>query len=119
MPETEDLIRILSQIAHSTFRRLPFAADTGRRYCVSCSFCRTQYSPAGIFMTDWDTTSSRRCTAEGCIQAGNDLLMPGSRREYSALLCALRDGRLDRRLLRSCAGRIIKTALGLSAPTAP
>ena len=53
MPETEDLIRILSQIAHSTFRRLPFAADTGRRYCVSCSFCRTQYSPAGIFMTDW------------------------------------------------------------------
>ena len=46
-------------------------------------------------------------------------MMPGNRREYSALLCALRDGRLDRRLLRSCAGRIIKTALGLSAPTAP
>lgn len=83
------------------------------------AIARCEWGFAGIFMTDWDTTSSRRCTAEGCIQAGNDLLMPGSRREYSALLCALRDGRLDRRLLRSCAGRIIKTALGLSAPTAP
>jgi len=83
------------------------------------AIARCEWGFAGIFMTDWDTTSSRRCTAEGCIQAGNDLLMPGNRREYSALLCALRDGRLDRRLLRSCAGRIIKTALGLSAPTAP
>ena len=56
------------------------------------AIARCEWGFAGIFMTDWDTTSSRRCTAEGCIQAGNDLLMPGNRREYSALLCALRDG---------------------------
>lgn len=111
--------QIAVQSAHPRAIMTSYNLVNGVHSANSAALCtqiaRGEWGFDGIFMTDWDTTSSRRCTPEGCIQAGNDLLMPGSRREYSALLCALRDGRLDRRLLRSCAGRIIKTALELSA----
>ena len=77
------------------------------------NIARNEWGFDGLFMTDWGTTLSSRCTAEGCIQAGNDLMMPGSQKEYNDLMNALRSGALDRQLLQTCAGRIIKTSLNM------
>ncbi len=115
--------QIAVQAAHPRAIMTSYNLVNGVHSANSSALCtqiaRCEWGFDGIFMTDWDTTSSRRCTPEGCIQAGNDLMMPGSQREYSALLHALCEGKLERRLLRSCAARILKTALDLSVPTMP
>ena len=72
---------------------------------------RDEWGFDGLIMTDWDTTSSHNCTPEGCILAGNDLMMPGSIRECQALDNALLLGTITREDLVRCAAHIIRVAL--------
>ncbi len=84
-------------------------AANSRALCTHIA--REEWRFSGLFMTDWDSTSSLRCTPEGCILAGNDLMMPGSRRECAALASALESGALPRAALRRCAANVICAAL--------
>lgn len=62
-------------------------------------------------MTDWDSTGSRRCTAVGCMLAGNELLMPGCP-GATMTSCWTPCGRANfpRAALQQCAARVIAAA---------
>lgn len=78
---------------------------------------RREWGFDGIVMTDWGTTgvpgSNREqkydcCYAGDCIRAGNDLIMPGSKRDLDYLLADLENGKLDPEDVRRCGGNILK-----------
>lgn len=74
-----------------------------------CSvIARKEWGFGGVFMTDWSTTAP----ADGsvpwkCIEAGNDLIMPGSAKDDENIRKAYADGILSERQIRVCAGRLI------------
>ena len=61
-------------------------------------------------MTDWTTTNGNGSSAVRCIQAGNDLVMPGTQEDLRELLDA-RSAKVDRALAQSdldaCALRML------------
>ena len=78
---------------------------------------RREWGFDGIVMTDWGTTGvpgSNQgqkydcCYASDCIRAGNDLIMPGSKRDLDYLLADLENGKLDPEDVRRCGGNILK-----------
>ena len=79
-------------------------------YALCTVLAREEWGYRGVLMTDWDSTGSRRCTAVGCMLAGNELLMPGCQRDYDELLDAVRAGKLPRAALQQCAARVIAAA---------
>lgn len=82
---------------------------------------RNQWDYRGMVMTDWSTTSGQFNAGKNgpsdpalCIHAGNDLIMPGSTSDVSAILTALDSGKLSRSDLEVCAARILATSKLLS-----
>ena len=78
---------------------------------------RREWGFDGIVMTDWGTNGvpgSNQgqkydcCYASDCIRAGNDLIMPGSKRDLDYLLADLENGKLDPEDVRRCGGNILK-----------
>ncbi len=70
----------------------------------------------GLVMTDWGTTGefvensgdSYSCSgSKECIQAGNDLIMPGTQGDEDRLKAAVENGTLHIESLQACAVRII------------
>lgn len=95
---------------------------------------RSEWGFEGIVMTDWGTTAEPQpdlegrmplygcSSAAGCIYAGNDLIMPGSRRDVDEILRAVNAEpgtdmpyRITRGELLTCAARILQTVAGSSA----
>lgn len=69
---------------------------------------RHEWGFAGIIMTDWTTTTKKGGSQSWlCVQAGNDLIMPGSSEDYENIRRALRENRLKKEELKSCACRMI------------
>jgi beta-glucosidase len=58
-------------------------------------------------MTDWLATSNGMASVVACIEAGNDLIMPGEQAEVDQLIQAAKDGKLDLEKLKGCAERVI------------
>ncbi len=79
---------------------------------------RDEWGFRGVVMTDWGTTHPDsghkygNSSAAGCIRAGNDLVMPGEKRDKEEILEALEAGTLSKEALRDCAARV----LALSGP---
>ena len=79
---------------------------------------RDEWGFRGVVMTDWGTTGEFAfATPEKpygpsgtteCIQAGNDLIMPGTQADEDRLTTALEKGMLSRAQLQACAVRIIE-----------
>lgn len=78
---------------------------------------RREWGFDGIVMTDWGTTgvpgSNREqkydcCYAGDCIRAGNDLIMPGSKRDLDYLLADLETGKMNPEDVRRCGGNILR-----------
>lgn len=76
---------------------------------------RREFGFTGVVMTDWvvnggtfDKTSTYRAPiAYKVAAAGNDLFMPGSKREYENLRAALKDHKIDKYLLQRNAARLV------------
>lgn len=94
---------------------------------------REEWGFEGLIMTDWLTTSSMgeifgkgkkysRSSAAVCIQAGNDLIMPGSDEDISGILDSYygRDeasaGIVTLRSLQECAVRVLETVIKAQKP---
>lgn len=46
-------------------------------YDLCTETARNEWGFKGMIMTDWTTTEvDEKCTASGCMRAGNDLVMP-------------------------------------------
>lgn len=78
---------------------------------------RDEWGFDGAVMTDWGATSSLGSnnqqkydgsSSTGCIQAGNDLIMPGSQRDVDQILAALADGSLAIGDLQRCAVNLLR-----------
>lgn len=69
---------------------------------------RNEWDFQGIIMTDWNTTSPQGGSiAWKCIEAGNDLIMPGLPGNSENLRQALAEGSLSRQDLKDCVRRIL------------
>lgn len=69
---------------------------------------RGEWGFDGIIMSDWNTTVPEDGSIPyKCIDAGNDLIMPGSQKDDHNIREALERGILSEESLRICAGRIL------------
>lgn len=79
---------------------------------ICTKLAREEWGFQGIIMTDWTTTEvDETCTASGCIRAGNDLIMPGSLKDYENLEKELEEKTLALEELKTCVKRILKMIL--------
>lgn len=89
---------------------------------------RDEWGFAGMIMTDWGTSEDTRkmfgfgelkytySSPEGCVRAGNDLQMPGCRKNIDALIRAVREeGTVSLAELQHCTYRILKIVLESNA----
>ena len=104
---------------------------TANSYDLVTAIARDEWGFAGIVMTDWSTTGDEVMDApgekkkygdsfaSGCVKAGNDLTMPGCRRDVQDILNALdrREGEVPYPPtlgeLQACAKRIIALIMGM------
>lgn len=85
-------------------------AANSRDLCTQAA--RNEWGFEGIIMTDWTTTGVRGGSIPWkCVQAGNDLIMPGSAADSGSIRQALADGLLSRRELEDCVTRLLTVIL--------
>ena len=81
-------------------------AANSRALCTVIA--REEWGFDGVLMSDWSTTAPEDGSIPWkCIEAGNDLIMPGSEKDDADIRQAYADGRLSEKEIRLCAGRII------------
>lgn len=68
---------------------------------------RNEWGFEGLVMTDWYATAKGLASNVKCINAGNDLIMPGTGRAKKQLAKALQDHTLSYEALRLSAARVI------------
>ncbi|MGD1821889.1 MAG: glycoside hydrolase family 3 protein [Pleomorphochaeta sp.] len=69
---------------------------------------RDEWEYSNLIMTDWNTTQNgRNCTASKCIAAGNDVIMPGSKRDTDDIKRALDNGDISLSQLKKCIAHLI------------
>ena len=82
----------------------------GRYVCNSFDLCtrvlRQEWGFQGLVMSDWNATE--QCSCAEAINAGNDLVMPGTPAVTKKLLAALKEGKLRRDALDLSAGRVLE-----------
>ncbi|MBD5460606.1 MAG: beta-glucosidase [Lachnospiraceae bacterium] len=82
----------------------------GVHVCNNYDFCtrilRQEWGFDGVVMSDWNATD--QCSHAEAVNAGNDLIMPGSKAVEKALQKALKEGTLNRDALNTSAGRILE-----------
>ena len=81
-------------------------------YDLCTKAARDEWGFTGIIMTDWTTTNDGGgSSAAKCLEAGNDLIMPGRESDIQEILDAVRgEGKqyLDERYLRRCAANMLR-----------
>lgn len=84
-------------------------------YDLCTKAARDEWGFDGIIMTDWTTTNAGGgSSAAKCIEAGNDLVMPGKMTDIQEIIDAVKgekDQNLDERYLRRCAAHMIKVIM--------
>ena len=81
--------------------------QTANSYGLCTMILRQIWKYSGVVMTDWGTTDFG-ADPVACIQAGNDLVMPGSSADAEKLRQAVQDGTLSREELDLCANRVTR-----------
>ena len=79
-------------------------------YDLMTGVLREEWGFDGFVMTDWWNSADKLRHAE----AGNDLVMPGVRGEYAALVAALKDGKVRRADVQHAAANILRTYVRIS-----
>lgn len=104
----EIAIREAQPMAIMTSYNLINGLHTANSHDLCTVAAREEWDFQGIIMTDWCTTFPRGGSASWkCIQAGNDLIMPGFEGDMESIRNALADGTLDREDLKACVRRML------------
>ncbi|MCD8013703.1 MAG: glycoside hydrolase family 3 C-terminal domain-containing protein [Lachnospiraceae bacterium] len=91
-------------------------------YDLLTAFARDECGFDGFVMTDWGTTVSDPsekikypCSSvAGCLNAGNDLIMPGTISDVEGIISAVYSGDLTLRQLRECVSNILVVMLRMN-----
>ena len=82
----------------------------GKHVCNTYDLCtkvlRKEWGFSGLVMSDWNATE--QCSYAEAINAGNDLIMPGTSAVAKQLEKELKAGKLDRKALNLSAGRVLE-----------
>ncbi len=85
----------------------------GKYVCNSFDLCtrvlRLEWGFTGLVMSDWNATE--QCSYAEAVNAGNDLIMPGTAAVSKKLRQELQAGRLNRDALNLSAGRVLELVL--------
>ena len=88
---------------------------TANSYDLCTVVAREEWGFQGVIMSDWNTTVPWDGSIPWkCVEAGNDIIMPGNRDDDKDIRTAYAQGKLSEIQIRECAGRIIKLAQKLS-----
>ena len=94
---------------------------TANRRDLLTTILREEWGFSGFVMTDWGTTGDsfnmgvHGCSSPAlCVKAGNDLIMPGEKKDVDGILDGLAQGTISRADLELCAGRILAISQRLS-----
>ncbi len=119
----EIAVKKAAPIAMMSSYNLLNGIHTANHYELLTCIAREEWGFDGMIMTDWGTTSQddhdmhkyKASTCAGCIRAGNDLIMPGSRSDIESLYAAEKAGEITMEEMRICSKRIISTMIKLEA----
>ena len=73
---------------------------------------RNEWNFKGIVMTDWSIATLGTSTSQGCIMAGNDLIMPGNLKNVRELQEAVANKTLKLTDLKKCAANVLNMIFG-------
>ena len=80
-------------------------------YDLCVKVLRNEWGFDGVVMTDWFSTGKGAGDTVKCMEAGNDLIMPGGKSYKKELLEALKKGTLKESDLRWCCANVLKAIL--------
>ncbi|MGN1267689.1 MAG: glycoside hydrolase family 3 protein [Dorea sp.] len=80
---------------------------TSNSYDLLTKVLRQEWGFDGMVMTDWTATSKGKSNPAKCIEAGNDLIMPGSSYDKKCIKNALKKDTLSKKALNRCAGNVL------------
>lgn len=82
---------------------------TANSYDLLTKVLRNEWGYQGLVMSDWHSTGGDKASYEGCITAGNDLIMPGNPTIVPALIKAVEEKKLSIEELKWCAANVLDT----------
>ncbi len=102
----EIAIKLSQPYAIMTAYNVVNGVHAANSYDLCTKLARNEWGFQGAIMTDWLTTS-KGATAVGCMQAGNDMIMPGVAADHEQIRQALEDGTLDAKDLKRSIARTV------------
>ncbi len=81
-------------------------------YDLCMKVLRNEWGFDGVVMTDWLSTGKGCGNTAACMEAGNDLIMPGGNSYKKEMLNALKKGTLKEEDLKWCCANVLKAILG-------
>lgn len=81
---------------------------TPNSYDLCTKVLRNEWGFDGVVMTDWFSTSKGCADNAICMSAGNDLIMPGGKREKKEIIEGIKSGKITEADLRCCCANVLK-----------
>ena len=84
---------------------------TSNLYDLLTRVLRHEWGFSGVVMTDWMATAKGVADAALCLKAGNDLIMPGTKRDKKVIMKALKKGLISENDLRRCTANVVRAVM--------
>ena len=81
---------------------------TPNSYDLCTKVLRNEWGFDGVVMTDWFSTSKGCADNAKCMSAGNDLIMPGGKREKKEIIEGIKRGKITEADLKRCCANVLK-----------
>ena len=81
---------------------------TPNSYDLCTKVLRNEWGFDGVVMTDWFSTSKGCADNAVCMAVGNDLIMPGGKREKKEILNGVKNGKITENDVKRCCANVLK-----------
>lgn len=84
---------------------------TSNSYDLLTRVLRHEWGFDGVVMTDWMATAKNAANAALCLKSGNDLIMPGMKRDKKVIAAALKKGDISEKDIRRSAAAVVRAVV--------